>query len=389
MKKLVKTYFLKAKIQLVKLFKYLKKHPFKSLGFIAVGIIAFILLLFVCTYLEFFGQLPEKEELARLKNPITSTIYDTNKKPIGYYYLQNRSNIDSTELNPFLVKALVATEDVRFYEHAGIDYKSYGRVFVKSILMQQGKGGGSTITQQIAKNVFGRKNYWLLSTPINKMRELIIAKRLEATYSKEELLLLYFNTVSFGENVYGIEKASQRFFSKKPSKLSLAECATLVGILKAPTYYNPRKNPVNSEKRKRIVLKQMVKNTAITEAEALEAQGAIVLKYAAPTKNSSYTGYYKEFIKKEFEAWAKENPGSNGEIYELEKDGLQVYTTINPSIQKYAEKAMIRNINRLQRLMDEHWESNTIEGGKEALQNKLFEQHLWHDIKMKIKLKNI
>lgn len=374
MEQLVKTYVSKAKIQLVKLFKYLKKHPFKSFGFGVLGAIGFVLLLFIFTYLGVFGHVPQKEELARLKNPITSTIYDTNNKPLGYYFLQNRSNIDSTELNPFLIKALVATEDVRFYEHAGIDYKSYGRVFVKSILMQQGKGGGSTITQQIAKNIFGRKDYWLLSTPINKMRELIIAKRLEATYSKEELLLLYFNTVSFGENLYGIEKAAQRFFSKKPSKLTLAECATLVGILKAPTYYNPRKNPANSEKRKNIVLSQMIKNGALTEADAAKAKGAIVLKYTPPTKNSSYTGYYKEFIQKEFDAWAKKNPGPNGETYELEKDGLQVYTTINPYVQKYAENAMKRNIDRLQNLMNEYWESNTTEGGKEGLKKKLFEQ---------------
>lgn len=121
-------------------------------------------------------------------------------------------------MNNYLIDALVATEDVRFYDHKGIDYKSYARVIIKSLLLQQGKGGGSTITQQIAKNIFGRKKQYIFSTLINKMREVLIARRLENVYTKNELLLLYFNTVSFGENLYGIEKASQRFFNKIPKK---------------------------------------------------------------------------------------------------------------------------------------------------------------------------
>lgn len=293
-------------------FRYLIKHPFKSMGFLILTGFLFVGLLFLGTYAGLFDHVPNKEELTKLENPVTSTVYGSDSKPIAYFYLQNRSNIDSLELNPYLVQALVATEDVRFYEHSGIDYRSYGRVFVKSILMQQGKGGGSTITQQIAKNIFGRKEMWLLSTPINKMRELIIAKRLESIYTKEELLLLYFNTVSFGENLYGIEKASQRFFSKTPSKLNLSECATLVGVLKAPTYYNPRRNPNNSTNRRNVVLQQMVKNNAITQEEADAAKTEIVLKYSPAQKNSSFSGYYKNYIKEEFKTWANSNPGPDG-----------------------------------------------------------------------------
>lgn len=336
--------------------------------------VVFVGLLFLCTYFGVFGHVPTKKELASLKNPVTSTIYGSDKKPITYFYMQNRSNIDSIQLNPFLKKALVATEDARFYEHSGIDYKSYARVFVKSVLLQQGKGGGSTITQQIAKNVFGRKDLWLLSTPISKMRELIIASRLESMYSKDELLLLYFNTVSFGENLYGIEKAAQRFFSKKPEQLSLTECATLVGVLKAPSYYNPRRNPENATRRRNTVLDQMVKYNAITETEASEAKTPLVLKYSPAEKNSSLSGYYKEFVKEEFEAWAKANPNAEGAIYDLEKDGLHIYTTLQPNIQKYAENAMVRNLERLQKSMAQHWESSTTEGGKEAFIQKLMAQ---------------
>ena len=347
-------------------FSYIKKHPFKSIGWLVLAGFSFVVLLFLGTWAGAFGHVPNSSELAKLENPVTSTVYGSDKKPIAYFYLQNRSNIDSTQLNPYLVQALVATEDVRFYEHSGIDYRSYGRVFVKSILMQQGKGGGSTVTQQIAKNVFGRKELWLLSTPINKMREVIIAKRLESIYSKDELLLLYFNTVSFGENLYGIEKAAQRFFSKTPAQLNLSECATLVGVLKAPSYYNPRKNPQNSTNRRNVVLQQMVKNNAITQEEADAAKTEITLKYSPAEKNSSLSGYYKEYVRAEFNAWAAENPDPDGAIYDLEVDGLQVYTTLQPNIQKYAEQTMERNMQRLQKLMDQNWTSKTTEGGKEA-----------------------
>jgi penicillin-binding protein 1A len=351
---------------------YLKKHPFRSFGYLVGAGVCFVLLLFLGTYAGVFGHVPNENELAKLENPITSTIYGSDKKPIAYFFLQNRSNIDSLELNPFLVDALVSTEDVRFYEHSGIDYPSYARVFVKSILMQQGKGGGSTITQQIAKNIFGRKELWMLSTPINKMRELIIAKRLESIYTKQELLLLYFNTVSFGENLYGIEKASQRFFSKTPKELTLSESATLVGVLKAPTFYNPRRNPINSTGRRNVVLAQMVKNDVITqEDEAKAVKTEITLKYSPAQKNSSLSGYYKDFIKEEFNNWAKSNPGSEGEIYDLEVDGLQIYTTLQPNIQRYAEQSMERQMVRLQNLMDKNWASKTTEGGKEAFVKNL------------------
>lgn len=353
-------------VKVRRFFKVLIQHPFKSMAVVFIAGIAFVVVLFLGTYAGVFGHVPDKYELAKLENPVTSTVYGSDKKPIAYFYLQNRSNIDSLQLNPYLVKALVATEDVRFYEHSGIDYRSYARVFVKSILMQQGKGGGSTITQQIAKNIFGRKEMWFFSTPINKMREVIIAKRLEDIYTKDQLLLLYFNTVSFGENLYGIEKSSQRFFSKTPARLNLTECATLVGVLKAPTYYNPRRNPINATNRRNVVLAQMVKNNAITQQEADGARKELILKYSAPQKNSSLSGYYKEYVNTEFNAWAANNPGPDGTIYDLERDGLNVYTTLQPNIQRYAERAMERQMLRLQGLMDRHWTSKTTQGGKQA-----------------------
>ncbi len=361
--------FLKEKI------RFAIKHPFKSAFYGFSAICFFIIFVFLLTYLGAFGKIPKKTELKNLKNPITSTLYSSQKTILATYFLQNRSNIDSTELNNYLIDALVATEDVRFYDHKGIDYKSYARVIIKSLLLQQGKGGGSTVTQQIAKNIYGRKKQYFFSTLINKMREVIIARRLESVYTKNELLLLYFNTVSFGENLYGIEKAAQRFFNKTPKKLTLAECATLVGVLKAPSFYNPRTQPERSENRRNVVLSQMVKYGYLTEEDAEKAKKPLKLRYVAPPKISSIANYYKEFVKKEFDAWAEKNPSKDGHIYDLELDGLKIYTTINPSVQAYAENAMKRNMNRLQDLMDLYWTSATTQGGKEAFLKKLIQNN--------------
>lgn len=355
--------------------QFVIKHPIKTVFYGFSTICILILTLFLFTYIGVFGKIPKKAELKTLKNPITSTLYSSNGTILASYFLQNRSNIDSTKLNSYLVDALIATEDVRFYSHNGIDYKSYARVLIKSLLLQQGKGGGSTITQQIAKNIFGRKKQYAFSTLINKMRELIIAKRLESIYSKSELLLLYFNTVSFGENLYGIEKASQRFFNKSPEKLSIAECATLVGVLKAPTFYNPRTQPVRAENRRNVVLNQMVKYGYLKDEEAEKAKKPLKLKYVPPVKISSLANYYKEFVQKEFDTWAAKNPTKEGHVYDLELDGLKIYTTLNPTVQKYAENAMNRQMDRLQSLMNLYWTSATTQGGKEAFLEKLVNNH--------------
>ncbi|MFT7189056.1 MAG: penicillin-binding protein 1A [Sediminicola sp.] len=300
-------------------------------------------------------------------------MYASNKEPVGYYFLQNRSNVDSTQISPNLKNALVATEDTRFFEHGGIDYKSYARVFVKSIILGQNAGGGSTITQQVAKNLFGREKQFFLSTPINKIREVFIAMRLENIYDKDDILLLYFNTVSFGENTYGIEKAANRFFNKSPEELTLTECATLVGLLKAPTYYNPRTFPERAEERRNVVLSQMEKYNYLTPEELATAKTPLKLNYQTPKKSSSFSNYYKEYVASEFKIWAEENPAPDGHIYDLEADGLSLYTSLNVDIQHYAELAIQRQIDQLQNLMDRYWSASTTEGGKEALLKKIEE----------------
>ncbi|MFT6930792.1 MAG: penicillin-binding protein 1A [Sediminicola sp.] len=359
--------------KLQQLFRYIKKHPIKTFFYLVLLGVMGVAILMSMIYFGVFGKLPTAAYLKGLKNPVTSTIYASNKEPVGYYFLQNRSNVDSTQISPNLKNALVATEDTRFFEHGGIDYKSYARVFVKSIILGQNAGGGSTITQQVAKNLFGREKQFFLSTPINKIREVFIAMRLENIYDKDDILLLYFNTVSFGENTYGIEKAANRFFNKPPEELTLTECATLVGLLKAPTYYNPRTFPERAEERRNVVLSQMEKYNYLTPEELATAKTPLKLNYQTPKKSSSFSNYYKEYVASEFKIWAEENPAPDGHIYDLEADGLSLYTSLNVDIQHYAELAIQRQIDQLQNLMDRYWSASTTEGGKEALLKKIEE----------------
>jgi penicillin-binding protein 1A len=336
--------------------------------------LSFITLLVILTYLGVFGKLPSKDFLLQLKTPLTSTLYASNREQIGLYFLQNRTNVDSIEIPSALKNALIATEDNRFYEHNGIDYKSYGRVFIKSVILRQNAGGGSTLTQQVAKNTFGRERHFMLTTPINKIKEVFIAKRLEEIYTKDEILLLYLNTVTFGENIYGIEKAALRFFNKRAKRLSVSEAATLVGLLKAPSYYSPRVHPERATIRRDVVLQQMVKYNYLTVEEQIAAQIPLKLKYQEPKKLSSLTTYFKEYVEKEFNKWATENPAPDGHIYNLESDGLKIYSTLNTSVQKSSEKAMLRQMASLQKLMNQHWAALSTEGGKEALLKKLLNQ---------------
>ena len=217
--------------------KYVIPFALKAGGlFIGVG---FVFLLFV--YLGVFGRLPSKEDLSQINNDIASEVYTEDGVLMGKYYYQNRMSIENKVISQHAKNALVATEDKRFFQHKGLDFLSLGRVVVKTILFRdRAQGGGSTISQQLAKNLYPRKQYGPFTMLVNKSREIFVASRIEEVYSKEEILSLYLNTVPFGEDVYGIEAASLRFFSKHSSDLEAKEAAVLVGMLAANTAYNPR-----------------------------------------------------------------------------------------------------------------------------------------------------
>ncbi|MDZ7847610.1 MAG: biosynthetic peptidoglycan transglycosylase [Owenweeksia sp.] len=217
-----------------------------------------------------FGPLPGEEDLTDISNATATVVYSSDGEQIGRIFAENRTNEDFKDLPNHLVNALVATEDARFFEHEGVDKRSLLRVLVKSILMgDESAGGGSTITQQLAKNLYGRKRFGFLSLPVNKTKEIILAQRLESLYSKEDIIELYLNTVPFSENMYGIETASQRFFSKQPAALQAHESAVLVGMLKANTYYNPRLHPDNARQRRQVVLHQMYRYGYLSEEKKI------------------------------------------------------------------------------------------------------------------------
>lgn len=337
-------------------FKY---YLFKVILHVALWGTIFLLLFILSVRLGFFGDLPEEAELKNVRNNTATNIYSVDNKLLGRFYLQNRTNTTLMELPDYFIDALVATEDVRFFKHKGVDYRSLARVLIKSVLLfDRSAGGGSTLTQQLAKNLFPRKNYGLLTLPVAKVKEIIIATRLEKIYSKEVILELYLNTVPFGENTYGIETAAIVYFNKQPSELRLEECAVLVGLLKANTSYNPRMNREAALKRRNVVLGQMVKYGYL-EKEKLDSLKNIPIQihYYPLTYNQGLAPYFREFLRQRTGDLLKGLKKVDGTEYNIYTDGLRIYTTINARMQQYAEEALEEHMSRLQKTFNEHWKN--------------------------------
>ncbi len=314
--------------------------------------------------MEWTDDLPSQQELKAIQNPIASELYTADEKLIGKYFLENRSNLQPEDLNEFYIAALISTEDRRFYKHKGVDSRSLFRVFFKSILLQQdASGGGSTLTQQLVKNLYPRKKYRILGTIFNKYREMAIARRMEKVYSKDDILVLYSNTVSFGEQAFGLATAAKRFFNKEPNDLLLEEAATLVGILKATSYYSPRNHPERAKNRRNVVLSQMVSygslNTDI--AEQLKSL-PLSLDYQSYAAREELARYFKQQVKKEFNAWSLDQSKADGSKYELESDGLKIISSLDYDMQIAAENIMHSHMSRLQTLFLKSWDGGSLFG---------------------------
>lgn len=343
----------KSKTKKLKLNKYFKLF---LLGLSSVIII--FLLFFGSIYVGLWGKVQTKSDLINIQQSEATEILDRKGKVIDKLYKYNRQSITYSEIPKHLVNALVATEDARFYEHDGVDNYSLLRVFFKTILSgNKSSGGGSTITQQLAKNVFGRKSYGFLSLPVNKLKESIIAKRIEDIYSKEDIIELYLNTVPFSGNTYGIESAAQLFFSKTTSELNLKESATLVGTLKANHSYNPRLFPERSQLRRDVVISQMQKYDYISSAEANKAMTEpIELKIS---ENNTYQRqFFIDLVKSETDDILSEYKKSDGSRYRIEEDGLQIHTTLDLGQQKLLEKSVKNQITYLQPLFEAEYGKN-------------------------------
>jgi penicillin-binding protein 1A len=304
-----------------------------------------------------FGCLPRESELLNLEANTAAKILASDGELLGLYYLQNRTHSDLSDLPGYLIDALIATEDARFYNHKGIDMRSSVRALVMTVILQQRRyGGGSTISQQLAKNLFPRKDFGILTMPVAKVKEMLIAMRLESIYTKGQLLELYFNTVSFGENTYGIETASLVFFSKPPGELSMEESAILIGLLKAPTTYNPRLNPEISRERRNIVIGQMCKYGYINEREKDSLQAIpLTLLYNPLNSTSGLASYFREHIRLQAREILKEINRKTGTEYNLYTSGLVVRTTLDANMQRYAETSAREHVSALQKLLDKEW----------------------------------
>ncbi len=305
-----------------------------------------------------FGDLPTFEELENPKSSLASEVISSDGVVIGKYFVQNRSNVHFNELSPNLVKALLATEDIRFEKHSGIDLKGLFRVLFKTVLTRQDAGGGSTLTQQLAKNLFPREKMNKFQLIIRKIKEWIIAVRLERSYTKEEIMTMYLNTVEFGHNTYGIKSAARTFFQKTPDQLSVEESAVLVGLLKGPTLFSPVRNPGNSTARRNTVMAQMNKYGFLTDAEFDSLKLLpIRLNYKPDDHNAGIATYFREVLRLELNKWCREHKKVDGTAYNIYRDGLRIYTTIDSRMQRYAEEAMKEHLSDLQKTFFEHWKN--------------------------------
>ena len=335
------------------------KQFLKYLAVFLTTLILLIGLLFLLVYFGVFGSLPDKNALASISNEEASQVISSDHILIGKFFAENRTNILWEEVPEHLKNALIATEDKRFYTHKGYDTKSYFRVFMKSIFFgNSSSGGGSTLTQQLVKNLYGRTNFSILSLPVNKIKELIIATRIETIYTKEELLLLYLNSVPFGENVYGVEAASRRYFNKSTSQLNIEEAAVLVGLLKANTYFNPRLNPKNSLERRNLVLNLMEKQHYLSAKVTDSLQKLPIQLNYENVDLKATAGYFVYQVKKKTLELLEMIKTTTGKEYNLEKDGLKIYTTLNMQVQELASDAIRKQLTSMQQLLDKELENH-------------------------------
>ncbi len=360
-----------------------------------------------------FGRLPSFVELENPKSNLATEIYSDTGEVIGSFYIENRSYMQYDELfptdevnriwldgvdTPPVVAALIATEDERFTSHGGVDIPSLFRVGIKTIALQnQSQGGGSTITQQLAKNLFPRDTVRTRSRVgrgsklvVTKLKEWITAFKLEYNYTKEEIAAMYLNTVAYGSNAYGIKSASQTFFNKMPCELNIQEAAVLVGVVNAPTRYSPVSNPQNSLNRRNLVISRLATAGAITRSEADSLSALpIELDYSpisnnygqatyfremlrltmnadAPKRNQFYTQWDYEQALKQYEenpiyGWCKKNVKADGTPYNIYRDGLKIYTTINADMQRYAEDVVQKQMQSvIQPMMEEQYRSTKV-----------------------------
>ena len=319
--------------------------------------IASIVGIFVSASLGVFGLMPDFRQLENPDTKLATQIISSDNIVIGkYYFNDNRTPIDFEEIPKQMVEALIATEDERFYNHSGIDFKGTAR----ALIYLGKKGGASTITQQLARQLFtGVRSRNTLQAIIQKVKEWVIAVRLERRYTKNEIIAMYLNIYDFNYNADGLKSASSIYFSKNPEELDLNESAMLIGMLKNSSLYNPIRRPELVKKRRNIVFQQMERNNLISNFERDSLSSLpIKLDFNPQSHREGIATYFRSHLQKYVSNWIKKNPKEDGSSYNLYLDGLRVYTTIDSRLQNYAEQAVTSHMKNLQR---EFFNQNRIE----------------------------
>ena len=337
--------------------------------FSLLGIALLILYVVAVSYNFFwlFGGMPNLKALENPKSEEASEVYTADNQLLGKYYVENRTPVEISQVSPNVVSALLATEDARFVKHSGIDPRALFRAVVGVLSFQDvsSSGGGSTLTQQTAKNLFDTRqeelrgvlgNVPILKTIISKTKEWILAVRLERNYTKQEVMMMYLNTVSFGNNTYGIKTAAKTYFAKEPWQLNVEEAALLVGMLKNPTFYNPRLFEERTVGRRNVVLGQMKKYKFLTDAQfASYKSKPLKLDFSIENQNTGMAAYFRSVIRDDIKRWIKQYNEENNTELDLYTSGLKIYTTIDSRMQAYAEEAVMNNMRDQQKKFYEHW----------------------------------
>ncbi|MFC5282269.1 penicillin-binding protein 1A [Pedobacter alpinus] len=342
----------------------------KTFWKVIIGFVSFIALTIIATSFGLFGELPSFRDLENPKSNQASVIYTSDKAELGNYFVQNRSSIRYQDISANVINALISTEDVRFKDHSGIDFKRTFTIFLYNFIGK--KQGGSTITQQLALNLFseeGRARSTFKRIP-QKLRELIVAIKLERNYTKEEIITMYLNTVDFGNNSFGIKAAARTYFNTTPAKLSASQAATLVGILKGVTMYSPTRNPDRALGRRNLILSKMYDEDFISldVYEAAKTKG-LELKFRPTNHNEGLATYFRTILKQDIQKTfvALSITKADGSNYDLDRDGLKIYTTIDSKMQLYAEEAQREYMKDLQNQFNKHWKGMNAFKGNENL----------------------
>ncbi|MGN6194941.1 MAG: penicillin-binding protein 1A [Ginsengibacter sp.] len=345
---------------------------------VAAGFALFALVL-TAAYFGLFGKLPSLQQLENPQANLATEIYaDDGTTLMGKIYTENRVSVDYKGISKNVINALISTEDIRFYDHSGIDPIAIGRA-IKGLGKQ---GGGSTITQQLAKNILGQGRGSVMKRGIDKIKEWIVALKLERNFTKQEIIALYLNRVSW-LNVYGIRNASLTYFQKEPSELTPDEAALLVGMLSGPGQYDPRRHPDAAMARRNLVLDRMVTNDVLTDAEAnVLKKKPLGVKYKKADESQGIAPYFRSVLTKKLQDWCSthKNP-KTGENYDLYRDGLKIYTTIDPKMQLYAEQAVIKHMTSMQKIFNRQLQKNIWRGHEDILERAMKESERWKNMK--------